>query len=199
MSADLSNIPQSFSNIWYPDPEFVTKDGRVNLKGQPMLYCSTEQVTPIYECGIEKDDYYAIIQYSICKDKELIGYMVGNNFEPEDLNEVGKINNKIINDFILSEFTKPVGIGTEYLYKISNVIAHNFMDMPFADAYVYPSIANYKKGWNVAIKPNSADEKISFDCVLVCRSKGFDAESKHFFEVLHKANAINNSRLIYAF
>lgn len=164
-----------------------------------MLYCSTDQITPLYECGVEKNDYYAIIQYSICRDKELIGYMVGNNGEPEDLNDVGKINNKIINDFIVSEFTKPVGIGTEYLYKISNVIARNFMDMPFADAYVYPSIANYKKGWSVAVKPDSADEKLKFDCVLICKSNGFDIEGNLLFEVLHKANDIKDNKLIYVF
>ena len=45
----------------------------------------------------------------------------------------------------MSEFSKPVGKGTEYLYKISNVIAQSFMDMPFCDAYVYPSVAHYKK------------------------------------------------------
>lgn len=199
LKADLSNMPRQFQDIWHPKAEYVTKDGRVNLKGQPMLYCSTEQITPLYECGIEENDFYALIQYSICAGKSLIGYTVGSDSEPEGLNEVGKLNNKIINDFVVSEFTKPVGIGTEYLYKVSNVIAQNFMDMPFCDAYVYPSIANYKKGWNVAVKPESAKEKMKFDCVLICKSRGVDAENNMLFEVLHKANNIIDNSLVYVF
>lgn len=199
LKQDLSNIPQYFQDVWHPKSGMVTKAGRVNLKGQPILYCSTEQVTPIYECGIEPKDVYALIQYSVLPKKRLIGYTVGNNIEPDNLNQIGKINNKIINDFIVSEFTKPVGIGTEYLYKVSNVICKNFMDMPFCDAYVYPSIENYKKGWNVAIKPESAREKIKFDCILICKAIGFDGEDNFQFELLHKANTLKNNKLVYVF
>ena len=123
----------------------VKTDGRVNLKREPMLYCSTDNITPLYECDIKSGDCYTLIQYSVKENEKLIGYLVGNEIEPENLNEIEKINNKNINDFIISEFTNQVGKGTEYLYKISNVIAQNFMDMLFCDAYVYLSVANYKK------------------------------------------------------
>lgn len=196
---DLTNIPQVFQDIWHPTKEMVTADGRVNLKGQPMLYCSADSLTPLYECEIEEGDYYALIQYSIKVRTELVGYTVGSNIEPNNLNETGKINNKIINDFVVSEFSKPVGLGTEYLYKVSNVICINFMDMPFCDAYVYPSIENYKKGWNVAIKPESAKCKIDFDCVLICRSIGFDDNNNHQFELIDKANTLEGDKLVYAF
>jgi len=176
LSSDLSDIPQTFQDIWHPPAELIKTDGRVNLKGNPMLYTSTEQITPVYECDIKENDCYAIIQYTVKPGQSLIGYTIGVDSDVSGLNEKGIINNKIIEDFILSEFTKPVGKGTEYLYKISNVIAQNFMDMPFADAYVYPSIANYKKGWKVAVKPDSADGKLKFDCVLIGKSNGFDTE-----------------------
>ena len=199
LNSDLSDIPKFFQDIWHPTAEMVKSDGRVNLKGQPMLYCSTEPVTPIYECGIKQNDLYALIQYSVSSNSNLIGYTVGNNIEPDGLNQTGKINNKIINDFLKSEFTKPVGKGTEYLYKISNVISKNFMDMPFCDAYVYPSIQNYKKGLNVAIKPESAINKIKFDCILICKSHDFDINNNFQFEILHKANTLKDDKLIYIF
>ena len=199
LKSDLSNMPKIFQDIWLPPVEKVKADGRVNLQGQPVLYTSTEQITPLYECNIADGDYYAIIQYSVKPGQELIGYCVGNGVEPDDLNETGKINNKIINDFLVSEFSKPVGKGTEYLYKLSNVICQSFMDMPFCDAYVYPSVAHYKKGWNVAIKPNSANCKIAFDCVLICRSGGFDSSGNHVFQVLHKANLDTDNNLVYRF
>lgn len=199
LSSDLSDIPQTFQDIWHPPAELIKTDGRVNLKGNPMLYTSTEQITPVYECDIKENDCYAIIQYTVKPGQSLISYTIGVDSDVSGLNEKGIINNKIIEDFILSEFTKPVGKGTEYLYKISNVIAQNFMDMPFCDAYVYPSVANYKKGWNVAIKPDSALEKIDFSCVLICISKGFDGNGQYAFELIHKANSLSGDTLIYNF
>lgn len=199
LKKDLSNMPHTFQDIWHPPADKVMADGRVNLKGQPMLYTSTEQITPIYECDISEGDYYAIIQYKVKKGSELIGYCVGSNIESEDLDETGRINNKIINDFLVSEFSKPVGKGTEYLYKISNVIAQSFMDMPFCDAYVYPSVAHYKKGWNVAIKPQSAKHKVEFDCALICEHGGFDVDGNYLFKVIHKTNSVVDDNLIYVF
>lgn len=199
LKPDLSDMPKYFQDIWHPKAEQVTRDGRVNLKGHPILYCSTDQMTPIYECGIEPDDFYALIQYSVLPQCELVGYTVGNDSEPEGLNKTGRLNNKIINDFLVSEFTKPVGVGTEYLYKISNVICQNFMDMPFCDSFIYPSIANYKKGLNVAIKPQSAKDKIRFDCAMICKAHGFDIQNDFRFELLHKANMLKADRLIYVF
>ena len=200
LNNDLSNIPRVFQDVWHPTPEMVKNDGRVNFKGQPVLYCSTDQITPLYECDIKENDCYAIIQYSVKDGENLIGYTVGSQEEPNDLNETGKINNRIINDFVISEFSKPVGVGTEYLYKISNVICRNYMDMPFCDAYVYPSIARYKQGWNVAIKPESAFKKIKFDVVLICTFKGFSESGDYLFDLKHKANALDkNNKLIYVF
>lgn len=199
VDGDYKDKIKTFQDIWHPPAQLVKKDGRVNLKGNPILYCSTDKNTPIYECNIKEGDCYAIIQYSIKENEKIMGYMVGNQEESTELNERGKINNKIINDFITSEFSKPVGEGTEYLYKISNVIAMNFMDLPFCDAYVYPSVEYYRKGWNVAIKPESAIKKINFDCVCICVLKEFTKDGGYKFELKHKANIIENGKLVYQF
>lgn len=195
-----TNELETFQDIWHPLPEMIKADGRVNLKGNPILYCSTDNITPLYECNIKEGDCYAMIQYSIKENEKINGYMVGNQGEIDNLNETGKINNKIINDFVISEFTKEVGKGTEYLYKVSNVIATNFMDLPYCDAYVYPSVANYKKGWNVGIKPESAINKIEFDCALICVLKEISNNNGGIiFELKHKTNKIENGKLIYEF
>ena len=199
LEKEFQNKPEIFQDIWHPKAEWVTKMGRANLVGEPMLYCSTDQVTPLHECGIVEGDCYAIIQYKVKQGTELVSYCVGNDQAVEGLNETGLINHKIITDFIVSEFTKPVGVGTEYLYKVSNVICSNFLDMPYCDAYVYPSVANYKRGWNVAIKPQSALKKIEFDCMLLCEFKGFAENRDYYFELKHKANAIVDGKLQYAF
>lgn len=199
LEKEFQNKPEVFQDIWHSKPKWVTKMGRANLVGEPMQYCFTDQVTPLYECGIVGEDCYAIVQYKVKQGKELVGYCVGSEQAVEGLNETGLINQKIITDFVVSEFTKPVGEGTEYLYKVSNVICQNFLDIPFCDAYVYPSVANYKRGWNVAIKSQSALEKIEFDCMLLCVFKGFAENKDCLFELKHKANGIVDGRLQYVF
>ena len=62
---DLSNMPKTLQDVWLPPAEKVKADGRVNLQGQPVLYASTEQITPVYECNIADGDDYAIIQYNV--------------------------------------------------------------------------------------------------------------------------------------
>ena len=58
LSSDLSNMPQTFQDIWHPPADLIKTEGRVNLKGNPMLYTSTEQITPVYECDIKENDCY---------------------------------------------------------------------------------------------------------------------------------------------
>lgn len=37
-------MPHTFQDIWHPPADKAMADGRVNLKGQPMLYTTTKQI-----------------------------------------------------------------------------------------------------------------------------------------------------------
>ena len=198
LQSDLRNMPTTKQEIWYPPKECVIADGRTNFRGSPILYCSFDQTTPLFECNVKPGEYYALIRYTVKPTMKLIAYQVVNDFAGQNLNERGKTNHKIINDFLQSEFTKPVGKGTEYLYKISNIICQNFLDLPNCDAYIYPSVARYKKGWNISIKPKSVDEKLEFDGVRICRLISFEPDNDYVFEVIHLADKVDEQdKLIY--
>jgi hypothetical protein len=194
LKPDLSNQLVCIQDVWYPKAEYLTADGRANLQGQPMLYCALDPVTAIIECGVEQDEWYAMIMYRVKPDHKIQASSLVNEQLPPGLTLQGEVNHRIISDFITSEFCKPVGKGTEYLYKISNVICSDFFDVPNCDGYLYPSVSNYKKGTNVAIKPQAVDEHLNFDCVRICQGKeGYN------FKLLHEAHKVENGVLIYNF
>ncbi len=58
------------------------------------------------------------------------------------------LNNDLINNFLKDEFSRDVGRGTEYLYKISEIIAKWYFDLPpgdVQDAWAYSSIQDKEK------------------------------------------------------
>ncbi|MEK4349669.1 hypothetical protein MKX41_02400 [Paenibacillus sp. FSL R5-0475] len=157
---------ESKLDAWYPDPKYVTEMQRLNDIGEPMLYTSFDQATPFYESKAATGDSFALFEYEVKKDHIIQATSIGMNDGVLGgmLNEQGIINDKIIEQFLHTEFTKEVGSGTEYLYRISNMLAKNFYDIPNCDGYMYPSVA-IGSGINVAIKPKSVDEKLLLNSV----------------------------------
>lgn len=153
-------------DVWYPKPFYIEKRGRLNDVGKSILYTSLDQGIPFFELKAEKGQSYAVIEYEVKKGCELKLMPIGVYVEfPEDVLSIqGELNRKIIDQFLYTEFTKDVGKGTEYLYRISNKIVENFYDMPGYDGYIYPSVA-FKTGPNIGIKPFSADRKINIKSV----------------------------------
>ncbi len=61
---------------------------------------------------------------------------------------------EMLHDFLRHEFTRDVGRGTEYLYRISESIAKSWFDLPpeVQDAWCYPSIVDQNL-YNIAFRP----------------------------------------------
>lgn len=172
-------------DVWYPKPLFITKRGRLNNIGESILYASADETTPYYELKATTGQSYALIEYEVIKGLNLklmpIGLYV--QFPENVLSEQGEINRKIIDQFLYTEFTKDVGEGTEYLYRISNKIINTFYDMPDYDGYIYPSIA-FKQGRNIGIKPFSADRKIKIKSIsnIIVKNLSDDGTVTGFME-----------------
>ena len=112
------------------------------------------------------------------------------------LSEKGLINAKIINQFLVNEFTRDVGDGTEFLYRISNRLVVDYFDLPNCDGYLYPSVAR-KQGYNLALKPESAVRILELNCLFYARLKAYEGDSV-IYEFIKKANKINEKgELIY--
>jgi len=198
LNPDLSNKPTTFDDVWYPKSHYVDKNNRANKEGEPVLYVSLDMTTPLFECEIKEGDRYALIRYRIRENRQITLFDFANETYPSGLNDIGKVNFKIIKDFFISEFCKPVGDGTEFLYRISNCICVNYLDIPDCGGYLYPSIAHFKKGYNIALKPTCADNCLLFDSVLICQREKYDAAKNEYeYHVLHKADRIKKNMLRY--
>lgn len=78
---------------------------------------------------------------------------------------------EIYNNFLKDEFSRDVGIGTEYLYKISEIIAKWYFDLPprdIQDAWSYSSIQN-KKNYNVCFRPEIAKDLLELQGATICK------------------------------
>lgn len=143
-------------DCWEP-PSSIVKKQRLNKDGEPLLYTTPiNHKIPIEELKIPDDKFFSLIVYEAISPIKVI--VIGaeppqnQGFSKEELLKL-----VMLKDFLLHEFVRDVGIGTEYLYKISESIAKYFFDTPVEDAWCYPSIAN-KDCYNVCFKPGKTNK-----------------------------------------
>jgi len=155
------------SDFWDPPAEYA-KQGRLNRKGESLLYTAISRpLTAVQEAKIQKGEHFLLIVYEVVKDIEAIE--IGGNFDSQYsgiLNHCSKdkiiLNNEIVNSFLIDEFRRDVGEGTEYLYKLSRTIAGCF-GFPNAgtgfDGIKYPAAFDASE-WNVCLLPQKARESL---------------------------------------
>lgn len=178
------------SDFWNPPSGRIKTYQRLNKPNESLLYTSLiNPFVAIGEMKIKKDEFYALIVYS-AKDIVKVN-CIGAEYNYENIKIVDKqaiLANELINNFFIDEFCRDVGIGTEYLYKVSEVIAKDYFDLPpkvAQDAWLYPSVQN-KTMYNVCFRPEIAKELLKLDGAIigkyenneeikaVCVTHGFD-------------------------
>ena len=163
----------SCRDFWEPPKDCVKSKGRLNKEGESLLYVTPEDPTvPIKELKVQNENYFALIRY---KSREKIKVnIIGGIYDYDSLkitDEKAIINNELINDFLNDEFTREVGIGTEYLYKTSEVIAKTYFDLPpdvTQDAWAYRSVHD-KNRYNVCFRPELAHKKLELEGAMICK------------------------------
>lgn len=178
-----SNIPNqnlSFeTDFWNAPEKFITKYGRLNKPGESLLY--TSPINPqvaIREVKLDDNSYYAIIVYEAKTDIKVNSIGMEYNYERLGIDDKQVILiNDMINDFLRDEFSREVGNGTEYLYKISEIISKWYFDLPpreVQDAWAYPSIKD-KLSYNVCFRPDIAKEVLELQGALICKYDNTDS------------------------
>ena len=155
LPADDRNLPlrtmSKVSDCWEP-PENIVSAGRLNRDNESLLY--TAPMSPfvaVEEMKIPDDKLFSLIVYEALNQINVTMIGAPPNIEGLDSEEVLKV--KMIQDFLKHEFIRDVGVGTEYLYRISESITKDYFDLhpDFQDAWCYPSVA--KKGhFNVCFR-----------------------------------------------
>lgn len=201
---------KSASEIWYPDPKYLTKPGRLNNAGQPMMYACFEAATPIYEIRSENDTQFALMKYKIKPGQQLtlsiiacdsITHNLAKINRNKTLPDKGKLNWKIINNFLTEEFTKKVPHGKEYMYRSTNALLFSF-DFPGCDGFIYPSIEASGRGYNLAIKPAAADRAVEFSGLAYWFNESYDKDTHlinygDFYVHQRWSKSIQKDKIVY--
>lgn len=161
------------SGCWAPPAEKALP-GRCNAKGESVLYTSIDIRTPFEELRIDHNCQVYMIRYKVIEGLYL-GNIVPDYYkdspgEEPTFSAQGAISYNILREFIRSEFIKPVGRGTEYLYKISSSICRIQFRNKNTDGWKYPSVRTRVYGNNnIALKAESARKKLEIDSIVIGR------------------------------
>ena len=180
-----SKIPISnfckYSDFWEPPANIIGKYGRLNKPGESMLYTTPEDTTvPLLETHIQESEWYALIHY--VSNQEVKVNLIGGEYDYSAIGIEDKkaiLVNELYNDFLQTEFSRDVGEGTEYLYRVSEIIAKDYFDLPprkVQDAWAYSSIQDKGK-YNVCFRPEIAHEILNLKGAMICK-KGKDGRIK---------------------
>ena len=171
-------------DLWEP-PGSNAKLNRCNQTGSPLLYCSKDLATALDECDIAEEDQLLLVKYRPSTPLRL-NRLVGNfDPNPADGDPVivgdGLLAYRIMREFLRAEFTKPVGEGTEALYKVSAAVCHVWAGGDDSDGWIYPSIRSPLEGNdNLALDPRSARSKLSIESAYWCVAENVQAsELRH--------------------
>ena len=161
-----------YQDYWETDPKYLTTYGRLNKPGESLLYVSPDLFCSIGEVHIQEDVPFVAIQYTAKSDVKV--NMIGGEIDYEQLgvqDEKVKLIHEIYNSFLRDEFSRDVGKGTEYLYKVSETIAKNYFDLPpreMQDAWAYSSVQDKTK-YNVCFRPEIAHELLELNGAMLCK------------------------------
>ncbi len=161
------------------EPPVVKNRGRLNNSGESLLYtCPYTQETAIEEMKIQEGEIFALISYQAKENVEFL--KIGEWKESRSLTKEQSLKLRIINNFLITEFTKDVGIGTEYLYRVSEIITKDYFDfLPLSkqQAWCYPSV-KLKKEFNVCFRPNVHKKVLELKGVSVCIIERVNSEMR---------------------
>ena len=193
----------SIDEFWAPSKDDAKK-GRCGFDGQPMLYLSEDGMTPFEELGVGLYEQVYAVKYNIKPEEELdlrYPFVPWSDSWPKMLPEECLIAERIMREFVRSEFMKPVGQGTEFLYNLTASICwfmHTHMHGR-ADGISYPSIVHGSHRNNVALYPG-AQKKIEIADVRIVEVVnvgewygGGRVLTSHFHPVLNEKTRYVNS------
>jgi len=155
-------------DVWNP-PKEIVKMQRLNKDNESLLY--TSPINPniaIGELRLDENRNFVLAVFEAISEIKVCS--IANFAIPFDLSSEQKLKHLMINDFLRHEFIRDVGKGTEYLYRISEIIAKSYFDLPeiFQDAWCYPSIVK-KEYVNVCFRESKAKEKLKLNGIILCK------------------------------
>lgn len=157
-------------DVWCPPESCVETIGRMNNIGESIFYAAFDPITAIKETNIAVGEYFTLSTFMLYEtiDSRKSSIILGLPRDYYDPSQDSRVSKMIIHNFIFNEFTRAVGKGTEYLYKASCAISHNYWKLPHKDSLIYPSMKDFKR-FNIGIKKSSAKSRAVLEVVFKCK------------------------------
>jgi hypothetical protein len=166
--------PVHISELSYM-PAHLTRLGRVNRPGSPVLYCSTSRNTPFFEARPKIGQPIAIVNVittapllanHVGYTRTVFGRLASNREQAgwggAPARVPGNAINQQVAEFLADAFTRPVQAGSEHLNKLPVAIAEKLFSDKIFDALLYPTVPMNANADNLAIKPRYADTYLQF-------------------------------------
>lgn len=161
-----SNLPMDCALIeadaWEPPAEFA-KQSRINRSQEPLLYTAINSIaTAMDEVRLKEGQYAAVFVY-LAKRKIKLN-MIGARYNLTGLTEDERLKADLITDFLYDRFTRDAGPENQHIYRISEIIAKHYFDLPpkvAQDAWGFPSVVG-KPNLNACFRP-----EIARDCLAL--------------------------------
>ena len=172
------------SELWYPPKEYVTKLGRMNIRGESMFYSCfghNAKLGSLTEIRVKKGDRVTQLCCSLNQENKILKVLgLGHldqwmkNKAPEHMqfhfheyekqlkkdcgNKLQYSKNQLLKDWVNSQFIKKVSEGEEHKYCYSIAITKGYFNSFGCDGILYPSVASNKKAVNLVLKPDIVDQ-----------------------------------------
>lgn len=204
---------ETISFLKYPPPEYVSY-GRANVNGQSVLYATFNLMTAIKEMKPNIGDLITISTWTILETATLSvapifkitskDGIVHNELSLFYLNEFEKLKKTLSKDvadqsdelmaFMAECFAKKVEYRNKYDYYLSAYFADRIFAGLNVDALVYPSFPEDFSFSNIAIKPQSFDDKYILNYVEECIVMEIPNINGHIYNLKSRASTKNFSK-----
>lgn len=154
---------RKIDDAWEPPINIVTKQGRLNAKGQSILYCcANDPDLAIDEARARSQKYVALMVYTARTRIQVaaIGSYGLSNLPKDELSA-------LFYSFLEEEFSHVVTEEADGRYSITRAIAESFFNYPQQDAWCYRSVQSPDK-FNVAFLPERSKECLDLVGVMLC-------------------------------
>jgi hypothetical protein len=170
--ARICDRPFHGRELLYPPP-LVTRLGRCNREGQPVLYCATSRQAAYFEIRPQLGDKVVVSEWQTTKPLRVnhIGYVpatfarLGTSRQyagwsdapavvPDSMTEIANT--------LADLFTEIVPPSEEYRYTLTAALATKFMQGDLFDGIIYPTIVMRANADNFALKPSFVDTGMRF-------------------------------------
>lgn len=180
----------TWQDVWEPPKECVRQMGRLNKAHESLLYVTPgDPRVPLQEVEIAAGNHFLFICYVFTEPISATVIGAEPDYDSAGITDKNaRINGRILSEFLADEFSREVGVGTEYLYRVSEAIAKEFYDGPpkVQDAWAYRSMRDKSK-YNVCFRPEKAHDKLKFCQAMICE-KRLDGTIRPLYLVLRDVN-----------